>query len=448
MTSDAQTEREQRELLGVTIRPTEQPLTVLGLVAWRKLWSMGKGAGASAFMRGWTALAAAGHRVHLVQPCEAGEEGESECGGVRFHKYKGPEVFSDPALALPARLWSRAWRYEYYRMRAPGKALHLANRIAPDIVIAYGIMTAPSARRVAGRLGCPLIGRYFGNTLSLALHNRRRWYGNFMERIGFRVPVNAMILTNDGSPVLDVLRRLEVDFTPIHYLRNGIPEDVFTPGPRPEALARKLALPENAFVLMSVTRLASEKRLDRVMRALAVLRRERPEAVAILLGDGPEKPALERLAAELGVADAVRFPGPVPNVELAPWYRLADVVVSLLDRTNASNPVFEAMACERCVLALDVGTTSEVVRDRETGVLVAPDREAEIPRIFAELARDPERRHALGRKARPFILDLCGTVKTRLEREVGIVEEVARTRGVVRGNLPEPTHTSASISSR
>ncbi len=436
--------REQLEVLGTPLRQTDRPLTVLGLVAWRSLWSMGKGAGASAFMRSPVAVAAAGHRIHILQPCAPGDEGAHDFAGVHFHRYRSPEVFSDPHKPLPVRLWSRAWRYYYYQLTAPRRALDLAKHIDPDVVVAYGIMTIPAARKVADTLGLPLAARYFGNTLSLSMRRTLSWYGNFMERAGFPIPVDAMILTNDGSPVLEVLRRLKVDFTPIHYLRNGLP-DLFTPGPRPGELVERLGLPPNAFVLMTVTRFHSEKRLDRTIRALAALRTEVPEAVAVLLGDGPEKPAIEALARRLGVADAVYMPGPIQNADLPPWYRLADVVLSLLDRTNASNPVFEAMACERCVLALDVGTTREVVKNGETGVLIPPECEEEIPRVLAELARDPARRTALGRRARPFILELCGTVRERLEREIGIIEEVARTRRVVPGNLVDPAARGAGL---
>lgn len=427
---------EQHEVLGVTLRRTERPMTVLGLVAWRSLWSMGKGAGASAFMRSPVALAAAGHRVHLIQPCAAGEEGEAEYAGVRFHKYRSPEILSNPQLPLPVRLWERAWRYGYYQLTAPRRAVQLARRITPDLVVAYGIMTTPAARTTARRLGLPLAARYFGNTLSLALHKPLSWQGNFMERIGFRIPVCAMVMTNDSSPALEVFRRLGVDRRPVHFLRNGIPEETFSPGPRSPEVIDRLGVSKTAFILMCVTRLHSEKRLDRAIRALAGLhQRGMTRAVLALPGDGPEKPALERLAAELGVTDHVHFPGPVPNRALAAWYRTADVVLSLLDRTNGGNPTCEAMACGRCVVALDVGTTNEVVKDGETGVLVPPTKVDDLPRILEALAGDPDRREALGRRARPFVLELCGTVKERLEREIGILEEVAHTRAVVPGNL-------------
>jgi len=433
--STSRTQLEQMEVLGTELASSDKPKTVLGMLAWWSLWSMGKGAGASAFMKSPVALAARGHDVHLLQPCESGEEGVEEYGGVTFHKYRAPKVFSNPDQPLIGRLFERVWRYYYYQFHSPKYALRLAREINPDLIMAYGIMSAPAAHKVAKKLKLPFAGRYFGNTLSLALNNKIRWMGNFMERIGFTVPHDAMILTNDGSPVLEVLERLNVDLTPIHYLRNGIPDNIFMPGPKPYHLMHKLGIPDDAFVLMTVTRLATEKRLDRTIQILAKIRPEIPKAIVVMLGSGPEQPALEALAREMGVADAVLFPGPIMNNDLAEWYRMSDVVLSLLDRTNASNPVFEAMACEKCVLALDVGTTRDTVRNEETGILVSPDRMADIPKILLSLFRDPDRRAVIGSRARPFILDQCGTVKMRMMREISVLEELTQSGDIIPGNL-------------
>jgi len=280
-----------------------------------------------------------------------------------------------------------------------------------------------------------MVGRYFGGTLCMGLNNRLRWYGNFMDRIGFKVPVEAMIMTNDGASHMEVFKRLGVDLRPVHFLRNGVDYELMSPGPRPADLIRSLGLPDDAFVMLTVTRLHPEKKLDRAIRALAGLRPRVKDAYLVLLGDGPERHRLQELAEDLGVAEAVLFPGPVRNVELPPWYRMADVVLSLLDRTNAANPFFEAMACGRCVVALDVGTTREVVVEGQTGVLVKADELGRLPEILEHLARHPEEREALGRAARPHVIGLCGSVEERMLREARIVEEVARTRSVVVGNV-------------
>ena len=435
----------QRAILGCELpRASSCPRSILGLTAWRDFWSMGDGSGASAFARSPVALAAAGHRIDLVQPCAPGGGGRANLAGVELHRYVAPEAFSNPRRILPWRLSSRWWRFVYHQNRAASEALRVARGLPrpPDLVVSFGVMSLPAARRVANALGCPLVARCFGNNLSMGLHKRLRWYGNFIERTGFRVPVDAMILTNDGSLILEALRRLGVDLSRVHFLRNGIDSRLFSPGDRPPALLSQLGLPGDAFVLLTATRLHPEKRLDRTLRALAQLRSRVPSSVAVLLGEGPERTALESLARELGIADAVRFPGPIRNCDLPSWYRLADVVLSLLDRTNASNPVQEAMACGRCVVARDVGSTAEVVRDGETGILIAPEEENRLPQVLAELAAAPERRAALGRRAHGFIRELCGTVGERMQREVEVVVAAApngaEPTSTLRGPPPRP----------
>jgi glycosyltransferase involved in cell wall biosynthesis len=421
----------QRAILGSVLpRPAESRLSILGLTAWREFWSMGDGAGAAAFVRSPLALVAAGHHLDLIQPCGRGDAGRAGLAGVELHRYVSPHAFSNPRRVLPWRLSSRWWRFVYHQRHAAAEALRVAQSLPqpPDLVVSFGIMSLPAARRVADTLGRPLVARCFGNNLSMALHRRRRWYGNFIERTGFRVPVDAMILTNDGSPILEALQRLGVDLGRVHFLRNGIDGDLFSPGERSRELLERLDLRPDAFVLLTATRLHSEKRIDRVLRALAELRPRVPSAVAVILGEGPERPALESLARELGIADAVRFPGAVRNRDLPPWYRLADLLLSLLDRTNASNPVQEAMACGCCVVARDVGSTAEVVRHGETGILISPADGHRLAGLLAELASAPERRAALGRRARAAIMQLCGSVGERMQQEVELITAPAISR--------------------
>jgi phosphatidylinositol alpha-1,6-mannosyltransferase len=163
----------------------------------------------------------------------------------------------------------------------------------------------------------------------------------------------------------------------------------------------------------------------------AVLQRV-PNAVALLVGDGPDRPRLLARARDLGVERAVLFPGPVSHGELPAWYRTATLVLSLLDRTNASNPVFEAMACGRCVVAIDAGTTRDLVVPDKTGVLV---RGEDIPRLgdaIADILLDEPRREAMGREARTHVrsllLDPADRMKQEIEILVGVIEAAGAGR--------------------
>jgi glycosyltransferase involved in cell wall biosynthesis len=195
-------------------------------------------------------------------------------------------------------------------------------------------------------------------------------------------------------------------------------------------------------VVITVTRLAPEKKIERAIEAMPALLARIPGAVLAIVGDGPERPRLLERARALGVSEQVRFVGAVIQEDLPDWYRGADLLLSLLDRTNASNPVFEAMACGKPVIALDTGSTSEVVRDGETGRLVTY---AELPRlgeIVAEMLGNHEARTRLGRNAQRFVRELLLSPAERLGYEVELLERAAR--GEPLPPVPQPATANAA----
>ena len=110
-------------------------------------------------------------------------------------------------------------------------------------------------------------------------------------------------------------------------------------------------------------------------------------------GDGSTRPECEALARAGGVADRVRFLGWVEDVE-AFLYQL-DVFVLPSSREGMPLTILEAMACGTCVVATDVGGTSEVIRDGHNGVLVRPGDFSELSRILERLLRSPQERQRL-----------------------------------------------------
>ncbi|WNE95667.1 glycosyltransferase [Streptomyces luomodiensis] len=109
-----------------------------------------------------------------------------------------------------------------------------------------------------------------------------------------------------SAAVADRLRDLGVPNPRIHLVPNGIDARHFHFEPTARAAARaRLGIPERAFVVGGVGRLVADKRFDAAVRAVADV----PGARLLLVGDGPERPALEDLAARLGVADRVRLLG-------------------------------------------------------------------------------------------------------------------------------------------
>lgn len=157
--------------------------------------------------------------------------------------------------------------------------------------------------------------------------------------------------------------------------------------------------------LLTVARLEWHKGIDTVIRALPAVRRAVPAARYAVAGVGPRRPQLERLAGELGVTDAVRFLGPVPDEDLPALYNAADLYVGASRRQDLLVEGFgislvEASASGLAVVGGRSGGVPDAVRDGETGVLVDPERPAAVAAAVVALLRDGERRGRMGAAGR------------------------------------------------
>jgi glycosyltransferase involved in cell wall biosynthesis len=147
----------------------------------------------------------------------------------------------------------------------------------------------------------------------------------------------------------------------IHYGLDDLPNAWGENGPSPIA--------NEARVLLAVCRLERQKGVDVAVRALPRVRERHPAAELVVLGDGPERPALERLARNLDVP--VHLLGRVPDV--AAWLRRADVLVHPARWEGFGLALLEAMLAELPVVATTVSSIPEIVVPGETGLLVPPD---------------------------------------------------------------------------
>lgn len=118
----------------------------------------------------------------------------------------------------------------------------------------------------------------------------------------------------------------------------------------------------------AVGRLEPQKRFDVLLRAFAMVARERKDVRLIVAGDGSSRAQLETMAVDLGVADACRFVGHCSDV--TGFQHAMNVFVQSSDYEGTSNALLEAMALETPVVATDVGGTRELMHDGVHGLLV------------------------------------------------------------------------------
>jgi glycosyltransferase involved in cell wall biosynthesis len=142
-------------------------------------------------------------------------------------------------------------------------------------------------------------------------------------------------------------------------------------------------------VIGTVAALRPEKNISRLLRAFAIL----PSGRLVIVGDGPERPALQALATELRIADRVEFAG--HHQDTAPFYARFDVFALSSDTEQMPLSVIEAMASGLPVVSTDVGDVRLMVTPESAGLVTRLD-DAKLAQALA-LAIDPDLRQRIGR---------------------------------------------------
>jgi glycosyltransferase involved in cell wall biosynthesis len=183
---------------------------------------------------------------------------------------------------------------------------------------------------------------------------------------------------------------------------------------------RYLGIPPDRFAIGWIGRMTAVKRTDDALVAFKRLRDDGVDAVLCLVGDGPDRPQLERRAHELGVVRDTLFLGYQENV--APFYAAFDALV--LPSSNEGTPVsaIEALAAGRPVVATRVGGVPDVVQEGEDGFLVEPGATDDLAGRLAELAHSPKLRERMGRAGRERVLP-----RYAVERLVDDVDRLYRS---------------------
>jgi colanic acid/amylovoran biosynthesis glycosyltransferase len=182
--------------------------------------------------------------------------------------------------------------------------------------------------------------------------------------------------------------------------------------------------------ILSLSRLVEKKGLDRQLRIYAALRVSGVPFTARIVGDGPLRHKLERLAGHLGVADLVTFTGQVPSHEVWEHLNWADVllhtgvIASSGDQDGLPNVIAEAMAAGVPVVTSPTAGTTEAVKDGETGVVLPVDRPEAWVAVLRRISTDDVFCEALRRHARAWV-EANFDVKANTERLLKRLEAAA-----------------------
>jgi glycosyltransferase involved in cell wall biosynthesis len=164
----------------------------------------------------------------------------------------------------------------------------------------------------------------------------------------------------------------------MHVVRCGVPFDRLPPR----------SAGSGSPTIISVGRLSPEKGQTGLLRAFARVRVKHPDAVLRLVGDGPDRDALERLASELGIDDAIAFAGRLPEQETLAEIARADMLVLPSFMEGLPIVLMEAMALGVPVISSRVAGIPELISDGKTGLLFAPSDWDELAQCIERLLSD------------------------------------------------------------
>ncbi|HET7869737.1 MAG TPA: glycosyltransferase family 4 protein [Actinomycetota bacterium] len=255
-------------------------------------------------------------------------------------------------------------------------------------------------------LGPSLAGR--GTPYLVAAHGFDYWLSlmpgahaglAYMTSRAARVPVMC------SAFVARVVRTAVRDGVPVSVMYPGADVEAFRPGLATDRVLERHGLAGRP-VVTCVSRLVARKGQDVLIRAMPLVRRRVPDAALLIVGDGPYRSTLERMAA-LAPPGTIAFAGQVSEADLPTYYAAGDVFampcrtrLGGLEVEGWGNVFIEAAACGRPIVVGNSGGAPESVVDGETGVVVDGGNVEQVADAVSRLLEDPALAERMGKAGR------------------------------------------------
>jgi glycosyltransferase involved in cell wall biosynthesis len=218
----------------------------------------------------------------------------------------------------------------------------------------------------------------------------------------------ADLVVTLGEVMRDEIVARGVPAEKILVVPNAVSEEFLQPLPDAGSLRKELGIGPDEHVIGEVTSLVPHEGVGTLLEATRLLR-DRGLAVRVLIvGDGPERAALQRQAVALGLGDAAIFTGRVPAAKVREFHALLDVFVvprtpdRVCQLVTPLKPV-EAMASGLCVVTSEVKALAEIIKPDVTGALTVPQDPVALADSLELLVCSPDIRRKLGDNAREWV---------------------------------------------
>ncbi len=342
-------------------------------------------------------------------------------------------------------------RCTFYPTRSRHKLTYVwdAYRIGVRICRTHPIALVNAQDPFATGLAAYLIARRCGVPLMISCHadffGNPRWRRASLYHRGLAVLGRWLLRRADGFRAVSVQAKAGM-------VACGVPAELIAVTPTPVGRDIGVALEQaraagsaasrrDEGTILFVGRLAPQKNVASLVRALALVRRQRTEARLVLVGDGPQRPELERLADELGLREAVEFAGFQPQASILPLYRTCAVFVLPSDYEGLAKVLVEAAVCGAPIVCTTSAAPEELLAHEETGLLVPPNDPAVLAAAILRLLSDPKLAERLGQQAQRRAVEAFDRerqIDAVIQAWIDTVERVQQARAALTPGSPLP----------
>jgi glycosyltransferase involved in cell wall biosynthesis len=312
---------------------------------------------------------------------------------------------------LPYRLPARADNAFQAGLDRAGR---LAGRLRPAVLhAATSHLNGQLAIALRERCGVPVVYEVRG---FLEDSWRSRASGDVSASEGYQLSravetwcmLQADLVVTLGEAMRAEIVSRGVPASKVMVVPNAVPAEFLTPLPSAASLREQLGIRSGDLVPGLVSSLYAHEGVRYFLEAAALLRERGVPVRPLIVGDGPERPGLEQLSRQLGLAGVAVFTGQVPVTQVRRYHAALDLFViprtgdRVCQLVTPLKPV-EAMASGRCVVASEVAALREIVEHKSTGTLITPQDPVALANCMESLLYSPDVRREIGARARDWV---------------------------------------------
>lgn len=382
-------------------------------------------------------MRAAGHRVEVVTAFPNHPE------GVIPPEYRGKFFLRDVVEGIPVyrtwiypvprgSFWKRLLNYFSFVFSAAwgilktGPADYLFVE-SPPLFIGFTVMFARRVKRA--KVIFNVSDLWPESAVSLGLVTNKALIGltTVLEKHLYKI---AWRISTQTEGIIKTLQGRGIPSEKLAFLPNGVDPDLFAPQAPDEKLAAELNL-EGKFVILYAGTMGYAHGLEVTLQAADILRNkeEGRDVVFLFVGDGSERPQLEKTAQELGLENTRWVPFQ-PIIEMQRYYSLAQINLSTLRRYKLAegvrpSKVFPGLASAKPLIYVGEGEGAQIVAESGGGVILPPEEPEQLVEAILTLKADSERCKEMGRRGREYVIRHYAwqTIVRRWLEELGLLED-------------------------